>query len=128
MTHPLATKIPAAHPDRVRRKYESLIGPLREEAQRLGYAIGVHGSLARDIDLIACPWTEAAVPPPELAEALRKKAERLNDGVAFLKPPEDDEFFQNGCPGLKPHGRLTWSIQLGGTYLDLSVLPLLPEL
>ena len=29
-----------------------------------------------------------------------------------------------GCPGLKPHGRLTWSFHVGGgPYLDLSVMP-----
>jgi hypothetical protein len=106
-------------------KYEQLIEPLREEAKRLGYAIGVHGSLKRDIDLIACPWTKEAVSERELAEALYAVVEKVNGycvrswsmmGVA--------EFTLNGAPGTKPHGRLGWVFNLGGgPYIDLSVMP-----
>ena len=104
-------------------KYEKLIVPLRDKAKELGYAIGVHGSLVRDIDLIACPWMKNAVPAPVLAEALRVVAEQVC-GHAFMKPNESDEFFRAGCPGAKPHGRLVWSFHLGGgPYIDLSVMP-----
>jgi len=42
----------------------------------------------------------------------------------FIDPLEADLFFQNGCPGMKPHGRLCWSIHLGsGPVLDISVMP-----
>lgn len=104
--------------------YERLIGPLREKARQLGYAIGVHGTLKRDIDLIACPWTDEAVDARTLAEALLKVAADHNRGLAFLKPQEDSGYFWAGCPGHKPHGRLVWSIHLGGgPYIDLSVMP-----
>lgn len=110
--------------------YERLIAPLRERARELGYAIGVHGSLKRDIDLIACPWTDEAVDAKTLAEALRVVAAEHNGGIAFMGPYEaDDEWFRNGCqPYGKPHGRMCWSFHLGGgPYLDLSVMPRLPE-
>ena len=104
--------------------YEKLIEPLREKARELGYALAVHGTLKRDIDLIACPWIAEAVDARTLAETLLKVAADHNGGLAFLKPHEDDGFFWAGCPGNKPHGRLVWSIHLGGgPYLDLSVMP-----
>lgn len=117
-----------SRPEYIRKKYEALIVPLREAARAHGYALAVHGTLARDIDLVAIPWTGAAVAPRVLAEALREVAAKHNDGVAFPHPKERSEFFENGCPGAKPHGRLAWSIHLGGTYIDLSVMPPRPEL
>jgi hypothetical protein len=108
--------------------FERLIGPLRERARQLGYALAVHGTLKRDIDLIACPWTPEAVDARTLAEALQAVAREHNGGLAFHKPSETGEFFLRGCPGLKPWGRLVWSYHLGGgPYIDLSVMPRTPE-
>lgn len=109
-------------------KYDLLIGPLRERAKELGYAIGVHGTLKRDIDLVACPWTDQAVPAEVLAEALRIVAEKVN-GYAAPNELEVDEYFMDGCPGGKPHGRLCWTFHLGGgPYIDLSVMPRIREM
>jgi hypothetical protein len=108
-----------------RPKYALLIGPLREKARELGYAIGVHGTLKRDIDLIACPWTPEAAPARELAEALQAVTLAVN-GKADLAwhAGRDPEFTREGGPGIKPHGRLCWTIHLGGgPYIDLSVMP-----
>jgi hypothetical protein len=108
-----------------REKYELLIGPLREKARELGYAIGVHGSLKRDIDLIACPWTSEATDARTLAEALQAVVAEIN-GNAHLSwyPGRGQEFTLAGGPGMKPHGRLGWVINLGdGPYIDLSVMP-----
>jgi hypothetical protein len=102
---------------------EALVEPLREVAKAHGYALGEHGSQRRDIDLIAVPWTDEAVDPIVLAEALRVEAERLAE-MAFPTPFENTEFFWRGMPGAKAHGRLTWSFHLGGgPYIDLSVMP-----
>lgn len=111
-------------------KYELLIGPIRERAKDLGYAVGVHGTLKRDIDLIACPWTDAAVDPKNLAEQLRLVIEKVN-GYAQPCPREVSEYFLDGCPGGKDHGRLCWTWYLDkkdaenakGSYIDLSVMP-----
>jgi hypothetical protein len=109
--------------NRAFEKYELLIDDLRAVARELGYALGVHGSLARDIDLIAAPWTEQAVSAAELATAIQKCAEEKN-GQAFPTPHEDGEYFRAGSPGAKPHGRLNWCFHLGGgPYIDLSVMP-----
>lgn len=100
---------------RCAKAYAATIHQLRARARQLGYALGVHGSLKRDIDLIAAPWTEEAVEPATLAEELRAEAERV---VGFAVFGPDDSF-----PRHKPHGRLCWTIHFNGTYIDLSILP-----
>ena len=108
--------------------FNRLIEPLRETAHKLGYALAVHGSLVRDIDLIACPWTRDAVPANELAEAIGRKAEEVI-GTAFLLPHETDDYFLAGCPGAKAHQRLGWTFHLGGgPYIDLAVMPRVPDI
>lgn len=111
-------------PQRCQRAYDRLIGPLRETARQLGYAITVHGSIARDIDLVAIPWTDEAVDARTLALAIQE-ATWQQGYQAYLDPIEAaDDYFHQGCPGGKPHGRLVWSFHLGGgPYIDLSVMP-----
>jgi|SRR6185312_8922831 len=89
---------------------------LKEVARRHGYALAVHGSMARDLDLIACPWTAEATDAPTLVEALR---------VAFNGFIRDERHADHN-PCWKEHGRLAWSIYFreeGGPYIDLSVMP-----
>lgn len=109
--------------------YKRLIGPLREKARELGYALGVHGSLKRDIDLVAAPWGPDAVDAKMLAVELCKVAEAVC-GYAKAFDRENNEWFQDGQPGAKPYGRLCWSFYLqptvapeSGPYIDLSVMP-----
>lgn len=82
-------------------------------AKRLGYAIALHGSFVRDLDVVAIPWTAEAVSAEELEEALRKEVH------GWLQRDKDPN------PTLKPHGRLAWSIYTedGIGYIDLSVMP-----
>lgn len=105
--------------------YERLIGPLREVARAHGYALAVHGTLAYDIDLVACPWSEPLSEAKVLAEAIQQKAEEII-GFAFdsdRASAANPRYFEQGCPGSKPHGRLAWTFHLGGgPYIDLSVL------
>ncbi len=90
--------------------YAALYPQMAEIARLLGYALAIHGSLSRDLDLIAVPWTEEAVESECLAEALR-------GAVGGFWAPHD-------FPATKPHGRRAWSIQMGsGPYIDLSVMP-----
>lgn len=113
---------------RCRELYDLLIPHLRERARELGYAVTVHGSLARDIDLVAIPWTDEAVDARALAEALRDVAKAVH-GIASMAPIEwADDYHRDGCPGGKAHGRRVWSYYLGGgPYIDMSVMPLLNE-
>jgi hypothetical protein len=97
--------------------YCATIDYLREVAKQHGYALAVHGTMARDLDLVACPWTEDAVAGAVLAEALRRKLELCSGDVWS---------FEIGN-GVKPHGRIAWTIVPhcgGGMYVDLSIMPL----
>ncbi len=81
-----------------------------------GYAIAVHGSMARDFDLVAIPWREIATTPIELVTAV------MTAVGGFVNAQEEN-------PTVKPHGRLTWVIHMGcGMWLDLSVMPLAPSI
>lgn len=92
---------------------------LQRIARDHGYALGLHGSMARDIDLIAAPWTESASPAETLVAAI----------MAFVGgefAPWDIDAGRNPC--IKPHGRRAWSIYFSGHafYIDLSIMPLAP--
>lgn len=47
-----------------------ILPPARIAAKKVGYAITVHGSLNRDIDLVAVPWREGAVGIDGLSKAV----------------------------------------------------------
>lgn len=60
--------------DEIEAFYRSVIPEMREAARVCGYAIGVHGSLRRDLDLIAVPWREDHASKDELARHLHRAA------------------------------------------------------
>lgn len=84
-------------------------------ANMLGYALAAHGSLNRDGDFIAVPWTIECVEPERLVDEFAK-------ALGWLK--RDD----HGSPGLKPHGRLSYTIVdvESGAWLDLAVMSRTP--
>lgn len=100
--------------------YVAMYPALCDAAFSQGYALAVHGSVVRDFDLIAIPWTHGARPVEELIEALRAAC----GGWIYAPHTKRD-------PTPKPHGRLAWTIHLGGAldgkeaaaYLDVSVIP-----
>ena len=100
--------------------YAVLYMSMAQEARALGYALALHGSLVRDLDLIAVPWTENAAPAEDLVAAMITASGgfTLNDETA------DPNDFTRRNPQPKPHGRRSWKIYLDGSgYIDLSVLP-----
>ena len=100
--------------------FAALLPELTIIAREHGYALAVHGSMARDLDLIAAPWIEEAAPAEALVEAMR---ERMH-GYIVNEPAADPFDMTKHNPQRKPHGRLGWSIQLGrGVYIDVSVMP-----
>ena len=93
--------------------YVGLLTILTETARAHGYALGLHGSLTRDMDLIAVPWTEDACDGETLVRALTA-AIHVDEVVLLATPP----------PGQKPHGRVAYTILLGsGAFIDVSVMP-----
>lgn len=91
--------------------------------RELGYALTVHGSMSRDFDVVAIPWTDAAVSAEELFSELCKE---VNGSLGSFE--QGKKYFEMGSPGAKAHGRLVWSIYLDGHhYVDLSVMPRIIE-
>lgn len=106
-----------ADPELVKALARRILRPLRERAKVLGYALCVHGSLERDIDLVAVPWTDRAYPAEALAASLREVVDKLYPIQGEVTPDA-----REGAE--KPHGRQCWSWWLRSwTYIDLSVFP-----
>lgn len=88
--------------------HTTLIGIARD----CGYALGLHGSMTRDMDIIAVPWTDDAT----TADRLMKELSHATGGHFDIKASK------------KPHGRLAYSIVLDNcagdaVYIDVSVMP-----
>lgn len=85
-------------------------------AREKGYAVGLHGSMKRDCDLIAAPWVEDAAPVADLIAHLRQG---LN---------ADEIEVKNADP--KPHGRQAFVLQIRDAYkkaIDISVMAPAPD-
>jgi len=103
--------------------YVAIYPMLAQIAKEHGYALAVHGSAHRDLDLIAVPWIEEASEPLALVQAFK---EALS---AVTHADHSDEHFPDCDPKNKPHGRIAYSLHftnqgMYGGYIDLSVLPI----
>jgi hypothetical protein len=95
---------------RCQDKYPALVAKIRPVARACGYAVAVHGSEARDLDIISVPWTEEAVPAAQLVAQI----------AAAVESP------QVSGPKPLPWGRQGYVICVPGSYIDLAVWPPLP--
>jgi hypothetical protein len=77
--------------------------------QQCGYALAVHGSLARDFDLIAVPWADSVSAPADVLAII----ESTFSAVVV------------GDKAMKNHGRIAYTVAIGFGCcgLDLSFLP-----
>ena len=60
--------------EELERFYLSVLPAIKEAAKKCGYAIGVHGSMRRDLDLIATPWVDSFSDKEVLAREIMKAA------------------------------------------------------
>ena len=104
----------AKTPQGRKRLYLSLLPAIRRIARKSGYAIGVHGSMTRDLDLIAVPWRRGAV----MAETLAYRIHRATTRRACTRPGLK-KFMKR-----KPNGRVAYTLIIGpkGAYIDLSIM------
>lgn len=103
--------------------YVAILGLLHNAALSCGYSLGVHGTLGRDLDLMAMPWVENAESSRTLVETLAK----MCGGRVYAMTDFGGGKIEDN-PILRPHGREGWVVVLGGgTYLDVSVMPLRPK-
>ena len=95
--------------------YTVLYIGMKKIAEKHGYALTLHGSMNRDLDVLAVPWIEDADEPEILLEEFRKKYDMRY---------EFDEPKYGNCSN-KPHGRKAYTLMLNGPYyIDLSIMPL----
>lgn len=93
--------------------YCALYPALAEIARKHGYAMAIHGTMARDFDLICIPWVE--------------KPSKPEDVVAEITSTYATTDITN--PGYKHHGRLAYSVcfGFGEFFADLSFMPTTEE-
>ena len=85
---------------------------LAELCRSHGYALAVHGSLARDFDLVAIPWAESPAAPEVVLGAICEKF-----AVKHIGKPE-----------VKEHGRIACTLSwLGEAIMDFSFMPTIQE-
>lgn len=93
---------------------EHAIAAAQNALSNQGYAVAVHGSRVRDLDLIAVPWTDET---PHTPLAVAEMIAEAVPGALDRKPET------------KPHGRVGFLIRpcvhygFDSWYIDLSVMP-----
>ena len=105
----------------LKKYYSSIIPTIRKIAEEHGYAIAIHGSMTRDLDVMAMPWIKKALAPESLATALMKELLVFENGVkghSYMR-----KYWKENREG-KPHGRLNYIIPMKQNgWMDLSVMP-----
>lgn len=93
--------------------YAWLLPKLTKTARRCGYALALHGSMARDLDLIAVPWVKHPKTPTQLTESI------LGALNGWIDPSR-----KHLTPLLRPHGRQSVLICFTSSpiYIDLSIM------
>jgi len=113
--------------EQLRKRYASYLPALMKVAQKCGYALAVHGSMTRDLDLIAVPWVKRPMQPESLVIMLEEAMTGYRHSREYWK--------KDAIKDKKPHGRKAYIIfiaQLANDFetptirhahIDLSVIP-----
>lgn len=92
--------------------YACILEDLKNAALECGWAIGVHGSLSNDMDLMAMPWTDDALPVEDMILSLSD---------CFVDNPFKDKHIIPHYS--KPNGRVVYTISIWSDYyLDINVI------
>ena len=108
--------------DEIEAFFKSRMPAIREAAKGCGYAVGLHGSMRRDLDLIAVPWSEKFLSKEDLAVAIHKAA------CGIAQPKETYVWEQKPLGRVATSFPICWTeeLKLSNGHIDLSVVPL-PE-
>jgi hypothetical protein len=100
-------KYPDVSKGRLFNLYQEAFDLAKDVARENGYALAVHGSETRDLDLIAVPWVDKCCSPFSLAVAIAEKLKWwLHNDVTE-----------------KPHNRIAYLIYTHDhAHIDLSVI------
>ena len=93
--------------------YCAMYPELAKIVRRHGYALSVHGSLMRDMDLVCIPWVDEVSEPQAVLDEICK--------VFAVR--------QLGAGEAKKHGRVayTLSVAWGECAIDLSFMPIVKQ-
>ena len=103
-------------PEELEAFYVSVLPAIRRAARDVGFGIGLHGSMRRDLDLIAVPWVENHATPDELAATIQKAACGLSNAkFAWEAKP---------CGRIATAFPICWSAHnvISSGHIDLSVM------
>ena len=93
--------------------YVTYYGIMKQIAEEHGWALALHGSMTRDLDLVAIPWVEKPKPILEVFWEFNRQIGFINE----VKP------FDTTCE--KPHGQRSYTLITGsGGYIDIRVMPI----
>lgn len=99
-----------------------IVQQIRDVAREHGWAIGVHGSMVRDIDLIGIPWTADATSPEVLVGAIVRATGYTRHGASVGNPRPGG---RRSC--LLVHADASFEQTPKGTWtppaIDLSLMP-----
>ncbi len=96
--------------------YASIWQDLKDAALNCGWALGLHGSLSSDMDIMAMPWTEDAKPVEEMIKALSD---------CFTGNMYKDRHIVPHYG--KPNNRVVYTMNIWADfYLDINVIEPLP--
>lgn len=114
MKNPMNPALREAHGAYCRALLDAILPAIREAARFHGYAVAVHGSLKRDIDLVAIAWTDQAIAPDEIVKVICGAVGGVLGNCVRMADHT-----------VKPHGRVAYTlIHTGfGAEIDLSVIP-----
>ena len=94
--------------------YACLWEDFRRAALDCGWALGLHGSLSSDMDIMAMPWTDDAKSVDEMIEALER---------CLTKP--DEQILKKEKSTDKPNNRAVYTIHIfSDFYLDINTIEL----
>lgn len=92
--------------------YACILDDLKKAALGCGWALGLHGSLGDDMDIMAMPWAEDAEPVEVMIQALSDCFTDSPFKEHHTVPHHD-----------KPNNRVVYTMSIWGSYyLDINVI------
>ena len=94
--------------------YACMWDDFRQAAMDCGWALGLHGSLASDMDIMAMPWTEKATNADDMIKNILTKCIVGSHIAQFIKTKNET-----------PNHRVVYTISIfADFYLDINVIEL----
>ena len=94
--------------------YACMWEDFRKAALDCGWALGLHGSLASDMDIMAMKWVDGAKSVEEMIKSLEDCLENMEQDTIHFKTKISTD---------KPHNRIVYTIHIyADFYLDINVI------